>query len=343
MTTNIAKVSAIDPVEWSARLRALPPPHDYYSGVEPFLPVPPAAVTAFARSGSVFAEQPSLHHRFLLVTSFAGRGGVLVNERMIVLEPGCSLLVFPYQSHHYVRLQPGDIDWAFVGFELAGHAPLEPLRDRTFRLTDESVGQLSRILDDCAGWQGGGGPRHGPAAHRLAILLGEAVRIVGRPAASGPGAASPYHALVERVARHVHAHIARPVSIGEVAARVGVSASHLRRTFAGALGMSLGRFIREARMRHACQLLAGSDQRIGEIAEACGFTSPFIFSRAFRVAVGLCPRDYRKRACLVNLTPSGDAAVIDPRGGGRGARTRRRRGRRPGGAPRAASARRAGD
>lgn len=48
------------------------------------------------------------------------------------------------------------------------------------------------------------------------------------------------------------------------------------------------------RIERAQEPLLGSELVMGEIAERCGFTSPFWFSRAFRAATGRTPSAYRR-------------------------------------------------
>ena len=65
--------------------------------------------------------------------------------------------------------------------------------------------------------------------------------------------------------------------------------------FTAETGRTPMRALREARMRHAATLLDATDLDIGQVAAASGFVSPFHFSRAYRRAYGLPPRDYRAR------------------------------------------------
>jgi AraC-like DNA-binding protein len=52
--------------------------------------------------------------------------------------------------------------------------------------------------------------------------------------------------------------------------------------------------VRNTRIHRACGLLNGSDLGITEIADQCGFTSVYAFSRTFRKVVGKPPTRFRQ-------------------------------------------------
>ena len=57
----------------------------------------------------------------------------------------------------------------------------------------------------------------------------------------------------------------------------------------------MGDYITTYRMQKACQLLKETNQKIYEISEATGYSSPQYFSQVFVKQFGLKPFDYRKR------------------------------------------------
>jgi AraC-like DNA-binding protein len=74
-----------------------------------------------------------------------------------------------------------------------------------------------------------------------------------------------------------------------------VSPAHLWRSTRRFCGMTPTDLITQLRLRHATMLLATSTVSVAEIAERCGFASPSYFSRAFRRAHTVSPREYRGR------------------------------------------------
>ena len=84
------------------------------------------------------------------------------------------------------------------------------------------------------------------------------------------------------------------MSAKEMARSLGISPSHLRARFRASCGVSLGRHLRRLRLEKACGLLRLSQNRVTEIADLCGFSSIYSFSRAFRSAYGVSPMAYRQ-------------------------------------------------
>lgn len=78
-----------------------------------------------------------------------------------------------------------------------------------------------------------------------------------------------------------------------VAGDLGVSRTSLYRAFAAQGGVALA--IRNARLRAAREALgsARDTRRVNQIAFACGFRNDAHFSRAFRSAYGVSPREFR--------------------------------------------------
>lgn len=81
-----------------------------------------------------------------------------------------------------------------------------------------------------------------------------------------------------------------------VANHAGISEVYLRRLFREARHTTPKQYILELRIRKARQLLAEGHLSVSEIAERCGFSSVYHFSRAFRRAAGSSPTDYGKKA-----------------------------------------------
>ena len=90
-------------------------------------------------------------------------------------------------------------------------------------------------------------------------------------------------------------NLAHPLKLAELARRVYVSPDYLRQLFRAEYGSSIMSYYLRARLKLACQLLANSDKTVADIAEACGFTSPYYFSRLFRREMGVAPTAWRSR------------------------------------------------
>ncbi|MBI5689985.1 MAG: helix-turn-helix transcriptional regulator [Verrucomicrobia bacterium] len=91
-----------------------------------------------------------------------------------------------------------------------------------------------------------------------------------------------------------HARLAEVITLPAWARAVGLHPVYFGRVFKRETGLRPMAWLNERRLQLACQLLAGTAKNVTEIAEACGFASPFYFSRVFRRHFGQPPVSYRR-------------------------------------------------
>ena len=87
------------------------------------------------------------------------------------------------------------------------------------------------------------------------------------------------------------------ITLTEWAKAVGLNAVYFGRVFKRETGLRPMDWLNQRRLQMACQQLASTSQTITAIAEACGFASPFYFSRVFRKHFGQSPMQYRQSQC----------------------------------------------
>lgn len=98
-----------------------------------------------------------------------------------------------------------------------------------------------------------------------------------------------------QVIEHLHAHLAEPLGVPELAAVAGLSPSRLQHLFAEQLGMSVIAHVEARRMERARLLLQSTDLPIGAIAGQLGYADPLYFSTRFRRRHGESPTAWRGR------------------------------------------------
>ncbi|MCV6591506.1 MAG: GlxA family transcriptional regulator [Silicimonas sp.] len=106
------------------------------------------------------------------------------------------------------------------------------------------------------------------------------------------GSHSPH--LVEAVSV-MENHVADPLSLGQVAMLVGVTARHLNRLFTEALGQSAMAYYRGLRLEVARRLIRGTALTVAEVAETTGFATAGHFSNAYKQVFGLRPQADRRQ------------------------------------------------
>ena len=83
------------------------------------------------------------------------------------------------------------------------------------------------------------------------------------------------------------------LNVEKLGREVGISRAHLHRKMKELIGMTPSDFIRNIRLRRACELLKKPDVDITQVAYTLGFTSQPHFSTAFKRFTGVSPTEYR--------------------------------------------------
>jgi AraC-like DNA-binding protein len=83
------------------------------------------------------------------------------------------------------------------------------------------------------------------------------------------------------------------LTVAELSSELCVSPSHLRHIFSQYSDHAPKDLISRVRLEHAMNLLANPSLNIQEIAYACGFSSPYYFSRFFKKEMGAPPSQIR--------------------------------------------------
>lgn len=100
---------------------------------------------------------------------------------------------------------------------------------------------------------------------------------------------------VETIRRHIDCHFTEALSLDKLATAAGYTPQYLCRRFKEEHGEAPMRYLRKLRLTQAKHLLEEENRRIGEVADACGFSDAFQFSKAFKKEFGLSPNNFRKR------------------------------------------------
>lgn len=101
-------------------------------------------------------------------------------------------------------------------------------------------------------------------------------------------------ALQRRMNRYIYEHFSERIGLDEIARAGGVSRSKCSAMFQKYTQSSPINFLNAYRLEVAAKLLKNTEDAIGDIARACGFSEQSYFNRMFTREFGESPRAYRK-------------------------------------------------
>jgi AraC family transcriptional regulator len=96
----------------------------------------------------------------------------------------------------------------------------------------------------------------------------------------------------KRVLEFIEAHVDQPFTVADLAAVACMSPAHFARCFRQTFDVAPHAYVSARRLALAKDLLVSQRSDLGKIAAAVGFSSVSNFSRAFKGATGLPPREY---------------------------------------------------
>ena len=148
------------------------------------------------------------------------------------------------------------------------------------------------------------------AFYRVAIELvraqaGFASRIARLPALK-PSTREELARRIGVATAYLHANLDRNVLVGEAAREACLSPFHFHRLFSAFHGLTPHHYLTRLRLERARALLRASDQRVADVAVACGFESIGSFTTLFKRTYGVSPAAIRK-----NGKASGAAPALD--------------------------------
>lgn len=102
--------------------------------------------------------------------------------------------------------------------------------------------------------------------------------------------------IVQKATIYMKQNLEKILTLEELSAQFGLSASHFSRLFRRKTRYSPMHYFIQLKIQYACQLLDYSNLRIHEIANEIGYTDAYYFSRIFKKVMGTSPKIYRNKS-----------------------------------------------
>ena len=223
-----------------------------------------------------------------------GSGTLTLNEATHALTPGT---VFTYGPHlgHRITASPEAPLWKyFVVF--TGADSLRLLSQAG--LSPGGVGHVAQpervqsIFDDLISQ---GLSDHTERATHCAVVLQYLILKIGELHRPADDSDAKSYATYERIRRHIAEHFETLTSLSEIATACAVDEAYVCRLFRRFGRESPFQYLLHLRLNRAAELLQTTEALVKDIAAQLRFTDAFNFSRSFRHAFGIAPKELRRR------------------------------------------------
>ena len=249
--------------------------------------------------GHAFGPARRSHYLFHYIIS--GRGllmstdanGVKADHR---LGEGEGFLIFPEQVNTYVADLDDPWEYVWVEFdgihvkddlEAAGLTPSSPVyRSLSSELRARMVDEMRYLV----------GNREASPLHLIGhtyLFLDYLLRSVDHPAEQAPSKIQGFY--IRQAIDFVKEHYQEDITVEDIAKRTGLNRSYFGKVFKAATGKSPQSYLIGYRMAKASDLLKLTALPVAEVGRAVGYPNQLHFSRAFKGAYGVSPREWRRQ------------------------------------------------
>ncbi|HPO37943.1 MAG TPA: substrate-binding domain-containing protein [Kiritimatiellia bacterium] len=118
------------------------------------------------------------------------------------------------------------------------------------------------------------------------------------------------HPALRRAVHMIDTHYPETLTMEQIAEAAGVSLRQLFLLFRREMRGSPHRYLLDVRLEHAQKLVLANEQRVTEIAAACGFSTTRTLTRAFHQQVGMAPAKWGKKMRQPHFKPH-DTAIAE--------------------------------
>lgn len=246
----------------------------------------------FQKCDPLYQWGPGIRDHYLIHYVISGKGYYKLKNQTFTLYAGDAFLVYPNTEVLYYADEAEPWEYAWVGFTGSDASMILKATDFTInqpvitqtRLGESIHRQILHIYD-----ARGNGFEHavemtGRLYTMLAMFMHDSTRQTSQNTANN---------YVQKGIEFISSNYSYNITVEDIADYVGLSRSHLFRSFETVLGQSPKEFLSDFRMRQACYLLEHSDLSITAIANSIGFDNSLYFSKTFHKLKGMSPKEFR--------------------------------------------------
>lgn len=235
---------------------------------------------------------PGIRDHYLIHYIIRGKGYYTVGKHTYELVAGDTFLVYPNTEVIYTADENDPWEYTWVGFAGSDAAIILQATDFTkespvIKNTPEGEkikGQILHIYDARGNSFEHAVEMTGRLYTTLAVFMHHSSKQTSQNSVSN---------YVQKGIEYISSNYSYPITVEDIASYVGLSRSHLFRSFGAVLGTSPKEYLTDFRIKQACYLLEHSSLSVTAIANSIGFDNGLYFSKTFHKIKGMSPKEYR--------------------------------------------------
>lgn len=239
----------------------------------------------FPKALGHFRARPRGCDQSIVLLCLEGRGVVTLGNREHSLGPGEAFLIPRGEPHEYRADSddPWSLQW--VHWREDGWGPEPGVRRLSKPVLSRARDHFSDLLTLAS--------RTDHVAETVSALgWWLSMVLVDLPLAPLPGVL--VHSPISDAVRFMSEHLDEALTLARIASVAKLSPSRFSAVFRRETGSAPMAHFQRLRIQKACALLERSNLGVSGVARAVGFEDPLYFSRVFRKATGLAPREWRR-------------------------------------------------
>lgn len=235
----------------------------------------------------------------LVQHTLEGRGQLLFEGRLHEIRAGDTMLLqFPHDNRYWL---PAGGEWTFFWICMNGREALRIWRrllrhhGPIVRLSPDTVTRLARLCLEIVKGEHDSTGRASAAAYSAIMILSDELLLAPRTGRRDR------HPAIQHAIEYAQNHLEAPLNVDRLAGIAGLSRYHFSRVFKQSEGLSPVEYLQRERMNRAVRMLQIGGEPVGVIADACGFSDPNYFAKAFRRTFGVSPSQFQSSGPAVSL------------------------------------------
>jgi AraC-like DNA-binding protein len=236
--------------------------------------------------------EPHFHSNIELVYVTEGKISVNINGHIKTLTEGCISISNSYDIHSYSNIENSSSIILIIPVELVNsYTAMMRLKvfSTPFLERCSSSIQIYNMLEYLINSQDTKNELidKGSAYYILGIMT-SCIELADKPTVSSTE-------LARRILVFLQQNYLNAISIETLAKEFGYNKDYLSKFFNSYLGCGFNSYMNALRSRHAAQLISSGKTDLTDISFLSGFGNYRTFNRAFKLAYGITPSDYKKK------------------------------------------------